>query len=86
MEPLDSAEIYRVSRKLRLPTEDEINVLQQACGRLPDGYREFVGEFGFGQLDGIRIILPEHVVEQTARLRRTSPNGDGRMRRTGNRS
>lgn len=69
MKPLDWTEIYRVSDKRRLPTQNEVDVLQKSCGRLPDGYLEFITEFGFGELDGIHVMLPEYVADQTPVLR-----------------
>lgn len=69
MQPLNWAEIYVVSSKQRLPTADELATLRQSCGEFPDGYQEFIEAFGFGELDGIHILLPEDVAGQTSRLR-----------------
>jgi hypothetical protein len=69
MEPLNWSDIYRVSHERRLPTNAEIDTIQGPCGQFPDGYVEFIRDFGFGELDGIRILQPEHVSGQADFLR-----------------
>lgn len=69
MVPIDWSDIYVVSTKRRLATESEIDIFEQASGTLPDGYRDFVTEFGFGDLNDVRLVLPEQLSEETALLR-----------------
>ena len=69
LRPLNWPDVYRVSKHRRVATETELAVVQQQCGELPPGYKEFVTDFGFGSLDDVYVAPPETITEMTPSLR-----------------
>ena len=67
--PIDWQDIYVVSDRRCYVTSADLCNIKHACNTVPKGYREFLTHFGFGQLDGIHILRPEHITELTAFVR-----------------
>jgi hypothetical protein len=64
-------DVYLVSDKLDVATEDQIRSAERALGtRFPHGYRDYVTRLGAGQLnEQVRVLVPTEIVEKTAEYR-----------------
>ena len=64
-------DVYLISDKLDVATEDQIRSAERALGtRFPHGYRDYVTRLGAGQLnEQVRVLVPTEIVEKTAEYR-----------------
>ncbi len=65
-------DVYVISDKLDLATEDQIRAAERALGtRFPSGYQDYVTTLGAGTLNGqVRVLVPAEIVERTREYRK----------------
>ncbi len=61
-------DVYVISDKLDVATEDQIRVAEATLGtHFPAGYRDYIMTLGAGYLNGrVRVVPPAEIVDQTA--------------------